>query len=524
MKTVVLGLDGACWPLLEPWLAEGTLPHLAALRDMAAWGALRSQLPPVTSPNWRCYATGRNPGRLGVFWWEIVDRAQRTIRHPLASDFHTRPFWEELAAEGKQVGVLNFPTGYPPPAFFGGWFTAGGPGAKETGFAYPPAWANTLGTTYGYRVHPPSLLRSAADATAHLDELLHLLQTRFDVAFDLLDEGVDFLHVTLFYINVLHHFCYQDTPTRTAWQLIDENLGRLHTWTQAHDANLLLMSDHGCGPVDTVFYINTWLAERGYLTLRRHASTGLHRWGLHRQRMIRLARRIGMAAVLRRMVPPRLMQALPDDSGTFEKAAKGQRIDWERSVAMASGQGLIYLLIPPDDPGYEPVREEIAEALRALRHPETNRPLVHAIHRREDVYAGPFLDEAPDLVFEQAPGVHTRGGIGSPVLFDQPQQWAAENVPNGLFLATGPSFAPVGAHPDTRIIDLAPTLLHVMGHAVPEDMDGQVQQVLLAPTSEAAQRPVAFRPVLPSAPPSFAPDEEAALTARLRDLGYLDGP
>jgi predicted AlkP superfamily phosphohydrolase/phosphomutase len=80
-RTIVLGLDGANWPLLESWIEAGDLPNLAALREEAAWGSLASQFPPVTSPNWRCYATGCNPAKLGVFWGS-VNRERLTICHP----------------------------------------------------------------------------------------------------------------------------------------------------------------------------------------------------------------------------------------------------------------------------------------------------------------------------------------------------------------------------------------------------------------------------------------------------------
>jgi len=521
--TIVLGLDGANWSLLEHWIEAGGLPNLAALRQEAAWGPLTSQLPPVTSPNWRCYATGRNPAKLGVFWWEIVDRERHTIRHPTARDFHTLPLWDELAEAGRSVTVLNFPSGYPPPAVENGRFTAGGPGAKDTGFAYPPEWEAELRDRYNYRVHPADVLHSARQVKARLDEILSLIQSRFDVAFDLLDEGLDFLHITIFYINVLHHFWYRGQPTRAGWRLIDRNLGCLRRVAAERGYNLLLMSDHGCAPVDTVFYVNTWLAQEGYLKVNLSATTShLSRWGLNQQRLIGLARRSGLAPLLRRLVSKRLQRTLPSAKGTFDKEAKGERIDWDRSLAVASGQGLIYLLLPPDDPDYERVRGEIAGKLAALRNPTTGQSVVARVLRREEVYEGPFFDRAPDLIFEQGPGVHTSGGVGYPELFRAPEKWAADNVLEGLFLAWGPDFAPQGRVEGTHIIDLAPTILHVMGLAVPDDVDGRVLEDLLAPGSEAAQRPVAWRSSGVLTEAACTDEDEAEIAARLSALGYLD--
>ena len=245
-KVIVLGLDGACWELLEPWIASGDLPNLGALREDARWGPLRSQLPPVTSPNWYCYATGCNPAKLGVFWWEIVDRFNQTIRHPSSGDYRARPLWIELANSGKRVAVLNFPSGYPPSPIADGYFTAGGPGARDHGFAYPPDWEMELINKFRYKVHPTPILSSASAVEKELQDILSIIQSRFDVGFDLLTKGVDFLHITIFYINVLQHFCYQGQATKEGWKLIDKNLGRLIETASSQDYNLFLMSDHGC--------------------------------------------------------------------------------------------------------------------------------------------------------------------------------------------------------------------------------------------------------------------------------------
>jgi predicted AlkP superfamily phosphohydrolase/phosphomutase len=522
-RTIVLGLDGACWPLLEPWLQAGDLPTLAALRTEATWGPLASQLPPVTSPNWRCYATGRNPGKLGVFWWEIVDTQQRLIRYPTSRDFATRPLWHDIATSGRRVAIINFPTGYPPEPIPNGYFTAGGPGAKDTGFAFPTTWEHTLRHQYKYRVHPADVFRSAAQVTDRLDHLLSLMQSRFHVAFDLLAQGVDFLHLTIFYINVLQHFCYQQQPTRAGWQLIDRNLERLWQLANTHGYNLFLMSDHGCAPVDTTFSINTWLAQEGFLRLK--AAPGgarLRHWGLDRQRLAGLARRTGLGPLLRRLLPAAVQRAIPNTDGTFAQEAKGARIDWQNSLAIASGQGPIYILRTPHDPEYETIRNAIAAKLAALHNPTTGQPVATRVWQREEVYQGPFLGRAPDLIFAQGPGIHTSGGVGSSQVFTPPTAWAADNVPQGLFLAWGPDFFPQGLVQGTRIVDLLPTVLHLMGLPLPDDVDGSVLQHLLTPRGAAAQRPVTFYPAESATCRRPEDEEDAALRTRLRQLGYLD--
>jgi len=68
-KVLVIGLDGATWDLIEPWAEEGKLPTFKMLMENGTWGELESCIPFVTYPAWKCYSTGKNPGRLGVYWF-----------------------------------------------------------------------------------------------------------------------------------------------------------------------------------------------------------------------------------------------------------------------------------------------------------------------------------------------------------------------------------------------------------------------------------------------------------------------
>jgi len=76
-RVVSIGLDGAAWHKLDRLIDEGRLPNLAELTNEGVRAPLRSVTPPVTCPAWRCSTSGKNPGKLGVFWWLNVDRGAR---------------------------------------------------------------------------------------------------------------------------------------------------------------------------------------------------------------------------------------------------------------------------------------------------------------------------------------------------------------------------------------------------------------------------------------------------------------
>ena len=66
-KVLIVGLDGATWTVLTPWLEDGSLPNLRRLCQAGCWGELLSTIPPLSAPAWSTFATGKNPGKHGVF-------------------------------------------------------------------------------------------------------------------------------------------------------------------------------------------------------------------------------------------------------------------------------------------------------------------------------------------------------------------------------------------------------------------------------------------------------------------------
>jgi len=87
MTTLTIGLDGANWDLIGDWLEEGRLPNLQRLIDDGVGGVSQSCLPPITVPNWKCYATGKNPGKLDVFRFDRIDTKNHDHVFHDATDF-----------------------------------------------------------------------------------------------------------------------------------------------------------------------------------------------------------------------------------------------------------------------------------------------------------------------------------------------------------------------------------------------------------------------------------------------------
>lgn len=512
-QTIVIGLDGANWPLIEPWIEEGYLPNIASLREQGTHGASRSHLPPVTCPNWKCYASGKNPGKLGVYWWERIDTDSPSMHLPDSTDFRSPEIWDYLNNVGESTGVVNLPMSYPPREI-GEFMIAGGPRSRETDYTEPPALQTEIEDRFGYRVHPENVLTSNEDAEREVGMVHDLLRTRLRTAKTLLEErDLSFLHVTLFHLNVLQHYFWNRVETRRAYEIIDEELKPF----VKGDYDLVLMSDHGCTEIDTVFYVNEWLEEQGYLRTQTSLGSRLYDIGMTQEQVASIVRTIGLEKYVRPLVPRALIERFPSDEGVVREE-KLDMVDWEHTDAIASGQGLIYVVA--DD---EAKRRSILESLTAdlaAANGLTGEPIAREIYRREELYEGDHVDRAPDLIFDQRPGVHTSEAMGQNEVMSAPTDWRAENVPEGIILFHGADIA-ARKLGEIRISDVAPTVLHWMGHAVPTDMDGEPVTAAFADGSDPDERAVESCSPLPErGEHSHEVDDE--VRGRLEDIGYME--
>ncbi len=96
----------------------------------------------------------------------------------------------------------------------------------------------------------------------------------------------------------------------------------------------------------------------------------------------------------------------------------------------------------------------------------------------------------------------------------------------GIFAAVGEPIRRGVWLDDCHLLDVAPTVLHLAGLPVPEDCDGRVLTEALVPGCVGPVRkgPPAARTLGPGAERPgevLSAEDEAVVTARLRDLGYV---
>ena len=178
---------------------------------------------------------------------------------------------------------------------------------------------------------------------------------------------------------------------------------------------------------------------------------------------------------------------------------------------------------------------EIEAKLLSMRDPRTGELIVEQIYRRDDVYDGPFVGQAPDLLIVwRGWRYHVRDSLAADdsVFCDAPH-WgmtrlvhAGQHRPEGILVMQGPGVRRGGELGGARLIDLAPTLLCLAEASIPAGHDGRVLTEVLAP-SFFRESPPRYghqdgRGAREAAAEPLSPEDEAAVWSQLRDLGYVE--
>jgi predicted AlkP superfamily phosphohydrolase/phosphomutase len=182
--------------------------------------------------------------------------------------------------------------------------------------------------------------------------------------------------------------------------------------------------------------------------------------------------------------------------------------------------------IVSDGAEYKAVRDRVVDVIGQLTHPETGEPLLDEVILSPEVTRGPYADEAPDLhlIFDGYRCIaFPLFATNNEIITRQIRGDSGCHRSSGIFIAHGPAFRQGVGIDDSRIIDLAPTVVHLMGLPVPGHMDGRVLDKALTPDFLDAH-PIHFVQAQDDQGDeemALSDEETAEIEDRLRALGYL---
>jgi predicted AlkP superfamily phosphohydrolase/phosphomutase len=186
-------------------------------------------------------------------------------------------------------------------------------------------------------------------------------------------------------------------------------------------------------------------------------------------------------------------------------------IDWSQTKAWATGfTGQLYLNVKGresqgivDSQDYERLLGELAEKLKAITD-EKGESLDTKVYRRKDIHSGEYAKFGPDLFvyFDNCYwNISELIGYDSIYSYDTPKgPDDGGHGPFGFFAMAGKGVPKRGKVSDADLLDIAPTVLHLFGVTIPQDMEGKV---------------------LTKKEKVYSKEDEDEIRERLSRLGYL---
>ncbi len=489
-KAILIGLDGATWTLLRPLIEDGFLPHFDEFVHDGVSGILRAPIPPNTLTGWTSIFTGVNPGKHGVTDFVVFHEGKfTTIRTELRM---CSSLWRLTSRRGLKCIVVNEPVTFPPEPVNGFMVTGFLTPPRSSNYVYPlQAREEVEKASGGYKTDIQVMIaRSREEALGMLDEHSEKVAK---VALHFSKHYSWHLLAAIFTsTDRLQHFFWGDVNAiKRHYQKLDQLLAKFMNLASSEEANLLMVSDHGFSSCSRAFYVNAWLAEKGYLKIATKSMEGtLKKVGLTRRRLLHtsLIRSLYRRGLIHK-IPKRIRSLLPASS-----EIKGEA-EWSESLAYQPSTGGIFLNEARLGGNLSKFKQQLVEELMSVRDPETGKLVVEKCLTREEVYWGPYVSRAPHILIIPSKDVYVFPRI-TEYIFGRPPSRGdfpilAEHDVNGILAAWGPDIER-GMQLQRPLMcwNIAPTILHLLGLPVLSYMDGRVLRELFAEGSGAQRRPV----------------------------------
>lgn len=531
--TVLLGLDGATFSILDPLMENGTMQFLKEFVSKGTRTELLSTANPLTPPAWISTITGRSPGNHGVFDFIWAEERKRNVYFTLYNfrDIACETIWSIVSRQNGKACSLNFPMMSPPPAI-SGCIVPGLVSWKHLRRnVYPPDLYQKLKELPGFNAKELAwdfdLEKKAEKGVPHeeyenwikfhiqrekhwFEVLRYIMKNEPCHLTAIVFDGVD----KLLHIGFKYLFPGSFPKNPTPWDLkirelcleyfhkLDSFIGETVA-IAGPDARIFITSDHGFGPSKEVFRVNAWLHNNGYL-----------KW--------------------------------KDIKHLDEKEKKGVErlvdrhfvyLDWEKTTAYAqttTSNGIYirvandhnYTGVPPDE--YNTFRNGLIRKLEAVRDPKTGERIINRILTKEEAYPGTHNRRSPDLTLVMRDHSFISIANKIPVIMERPDV-EGTHYPEGIFIAKGPGIKAGATLPQMKIIDVAPCLLYSLGLPVPSDFEGFMPKELFDP---AFLQNHPYRIGEPTKIPDFdisereeftlGTEEEKLIFGRLKALGYVE--
>ncbi|WP_339106387.1 alkaline phosphatase family protein [Haloterrigena salinisoli] len=521
-RAFVLGFDGVPWRLIDQWSDEGELPNFARMREEGAAGTLESTQPATTPLAWPSIATGVWPDKHGVYGFQNLS-SDYTHEMYTSHDIQQPTLWEQVTP----AHVGNVPMTYPAQEIDGTMVTGMMTPSTDKEYTHPP----DLGDEIESRIPEYEISLDYPDYADRLDEFEvavdEMLETRRDLMHLQMDRASDDWRLFFFVFTApdrFQHLIWDMDRLLAHYKKLDAILGEVMEYTDEHEADLYVVSDHGFGPIEELVYVNHILERDGYLFEQEDEGTrgALASLGISRERITDALRRVGISeekivSTLPRSIVDTVAEQIPGEHALYD-------VDYDRTVAFVHGPGCLYVNDTERfekgvvDPSQIPeLKAELTDLFESVTDDDGDRML--NVFDGDELF--PTDDAAPDLIVKGRGVYESRNALTETATGDT-GNYDASHRAEGIVLCRGPSIDAGATLRGARVVDIAPTLLHGIGEPVPKNADGRVLFDAFDEDANPASTKVERTGVSKADRDGDVDDDFDDVEDRLKGLGYME--
>ncbi len=521
---VAVGIDIASPELIEKWSRDGHLSTLASLIDSGSWGSVLSTSDLSSGSIWPTFFTGVSPAKHGQFFthMQLINGTYR-IDKKYANQVKRDPFWFMLNRAGKRIAIFDVPQTYPLKGLNGvqivGW-GAEYPACKRS--TWPPQLIEEIISRFG--THPL--------ADEYRLSIKPETENEHDNLYKKLISGVEKKGQISIYILkqqpwdfFLTIFPETHWATHLLWQVLDEShpnynpkiaktfenaflelYSTIDAWISKFieavpEATFLVFSLSGMGPNYSGWHLLPEVLQRMGMTTDVHKDddSGIltswlsdifksfveflptKKWGSYKIRKLEDSLSLRTIEIARQIIPRRLW-----DKWTRQLLYAGNNWKWSRAFCIPNDYtGAIRINLKGREPHglvepgkeYDALCDELINELSTMVNPDTGKKAVSEVLIIDKLYQGEHIWDLPDLIVKWAGDAPIRAlyspRIGT-ISGENPERRTGAHRPYGFLVASGKHISRGKTIEGASIMDIAPTILYLMGQPVPRDMDGNV--------------------------------------------------
>jgi len=459
-KVLVLGLDGV-GPQVFKWAGENQLPNIAKITGAGAYGSLRSTMPPLSQPAWPSFYTGTNPGKHRVFNSQIL--TDKGFEIATFKSVVGKSLWRLMSEQGKKVIVVSVPITYPPEAVNGILISGMDAPSEEVDFTYPENLKEEL-KRESYRIFVNRHSYSYPDAL--IKEAKAVMWKKAEIALKLMRENDwDFFMLVVNETDVIAHFL--PGKILESCKEADEIVGRFLAEID-EDTSVILMSDHGNMPFQGSINLN--------VLLKQQIKQGDN---LADKSILRFNLLMAKAEAAKIRYRSKIVDRIARLIGRFLSKTRVTEIKYRGKDIHILGNG-VYVF-------NKAMKEQVYNTLQ-----EYSKEYDFEVFRREEIYSGEFIGSAPDFVVHSEKYIPS-SGYNQKAIISPPKRPGWHSL-LGILAVAGEDVNKTEIK-EAQIVDLAPTILHLMGLPIPREMDGRVLREIFRENSEVYKRPIRYQQI-----------------------------